>query len=464
MEIHILLNKLDKYDQNEFIKYLKSPFLNNSRQLQQFYNLLSKQAIPNDHTIWSILYPEKKFNPVRLRKLYSDLSKLLKQYFAHKIYMNDEWQIAWNKLVFFHTQKLNKNYAQLYQVEKNNIEGSKRDIKHFYKLYKLEELNNLFLSEQTDRKARQTNLPEILNNLDSFYLIAKLNYTCSLIAHSNVFEINYKPRFINEILTYLKTNKNYPFELEILFHIYQMLITENRSYYDIVITLLDKHFNNISINQLKDWYTYLINFCVRKINSGKIEFVNELFDLYKILLDREIIMDNGKLSPWHYKNITSIGLRLKQYKWINQFLENYKFFLSHEHKENAYVYNMARLNYEMQEYKTALELLNKVKWTDIFYALDSRMLLLKAYYELDEVDALYSHMESFSSFLKRNKNLTKDIKLVYHNFLSLVKKIISVQKTDDEKIKHIEEKISELKALADINWLKDKLNKIKNAL
>ncbi|MEZ5056131.1 MAG: hypothetical protein R2879_03750 [Saprospiraceae bacterium] len=71
--------------------------------------------------------------------------------------------------------------------------------------------------------------------------------------------------------------------------------------------------------------------------------------MQKLLLEKEIIFSDGYLNEWHFKNIVTIGSRLKETDWVKEFLENYKEKLHPSIAENAYSYNLAYLYYTMND-------------------------------------------------------------------------------------------------------------------
>ena len=97
-------------------------------------------------------------------------------------------------------------------------------------------------------------------------------------------------------------------------------------------------------------------------------------------LDMDLLLEKGIMSPWNYKNITAVGLRLEEFGWVQDFLLKFKPHLAPAHRDNAYKYNLAKLHFAKKDYDKVLELLREVEYDDIFYSLDSRSMLLKTYY------------------------------------------------------------------------------------
>ena len=135
--------------------------------------------------------------------------------------------------------------------------------------------------------------------------------------------------------------------------------------------------------------------------------IRDRFEIYQTLLEKGIIFKNGELLPWDYKNIVTLGLRLKEFEWIEGFIKNFNHKLPAKFQENALTYNLANLYFSQKRYDDVIRLLSTVEYKGLYYALDGRWLLLRTYYELQEMEAMESLVESFRIFLLRNKLLSK---------------------------------------------------------
>jgi len=71
----------------------------------------------------------------------------------------------------------------------------------------------------------------------------------------------------------------------------------------------------------------------------------------------------------------------------------------------------------------ALEILNNVKFTDLVYILGSRGLILRIYFDQDEEETMAYQIESFQSYLKRNKSISDQVRKRYTNLLRYLRKL-----------------------------------------
>jgi hypothetical protein len=82
------------------------------------------------------------------------------------------------------------------------------------------------------------------------------------------------------------------------------------------------------------------------------------------------------------------------------------------------------------------------------------MMLLKIYYELEEEGALLSLLASFSLFLKRNKQVSKQAREMYLNFCKILQ---SITRRNIKHLPKIKQKIQEAKLLLERRWLLDQV-------
>jgi outer membrane protein assembly factor BamD (BamD/ComL family) len=127
--------------------------------------------------------------------------------------------------------------------------------------------------------------------------------------------------------------------------------------------------------------------------------------------------------------------------------------------EDVFHYNLARLFFDKKEYNKAVMQLNLVSFNEKFLALDTRVLLAQAYYELDETDVLYSLLDSFYAYLRRKKNIAYH-QVHYLNFVSLLKKMIRLLPQEKKKKEQLLE-LTNRQKMVEKKWLLNKLQTLR---
>jgi hypothetical protein len=86
------------------------------------------------------------------------------------------------------------------------------------------------------------------------------------------------------------------------------------------------------------------------------------------------------------------------------------------------------LLFEKNEYVESLNQLTKVKLDSFIYSVDSYILRLQIYYELNYFDTTVSLIDTFRHYIRNNKIISADLNLKYNNFLRYYKKILKLKK------------------------------------
>jgi hypothetical protein len=233
------------------------------------------------------------------------------------------------------------------------------------------------------------------------------------------------------VLHYLQQRKelvaSHP-AIRIYLIVYQLLTqSDQEEPFAQLIELLATHARTFPVIERREIYAYAINYCIQQINRGKDDFLGTLLDLYQQALDDESLLNEGWLSQWDYKNIVTSGLKAKRFEWCERFIEQYKGKIEPTARDNAYTYNLASLYLEQGYYPQALKLLQHVEFSDQFYHLGAKVMLLKSYYELQEQEALLHLCETFRMYLKRNTDLSKYHQTINMNLIALARKLADLQ-------------------------------------
>ena len=157
--------------------------------------------------------------------------------------------------------------------------------------------------------------------------------------------------------------------------------------------------------------------------------------------------------------MVKLGFNLKKFNKTEKFIEQYYKKLKPEFQKDALNYNLADLKYRKKEYHSAQEHLLQVEYSDIFYNLGAKSMLIKIYYEQKEEEVLLSNLASFAIFLKRNKKITTEIRHIYLNFVRFINRLL---RSKPNKIDTILKDIKETDLLINKNWLIECANQLKN--
>ncbi|MEM7659290.1 MAG: hypothetical protein AAF399_24435 [Bacteroidota bacterium] len=410
------------------------------------------------------------FQEQKLHDQKSQLLRLLEQFLAQLNYQSEEALQARQLLSAFEKRNLADHFPRLYRkIHRQHLKTSKRDNRFFLDAYLLEQVQDAFQGKRQTRKLGG-NLNALGENLDVFYLGAKLRSTCEMLNRSRLLNQPFRSEMMKEIQSFLQQPDNrylvYP-SINIYFQIYLTLTSEEGGgeAYRELVQLLKAHAGLFPSNEAYAMYAYAQNFCIRQINQGKSEYLEELFRIYQRLLKEDLLLKNGVLAHEHYKNINTLALKQEEFEWAFDFLQMYRNRLPAEYKENAFNYNLAVWHYEQHQPKSALKLLQQVDFTDVYYHLSAKFILLKIYYEQQDDDALDYLIKAFLIFLKRNKQIAGYQIQAYQKLIRLIKKTARLRKQEHKlsasdfvlRWQALHTEVQQTQGIANSRWLKKQL-------
>lgn len=466
-----LLQQLNTRERSQFKAYVFSPFFNKNKKIQLLANHLLALApeFPaaklQKPFVFRLLFGMGKYEELKLNNVISDLLQLLYDYLAQRQYETKkalQKKLLLDDLlargVYGHIERVARRYQHIQQS------SSFRNYEYFHQQFALyNQLDRYHLSKAT--RTYDDHLQLKSDALDLYYFSNKLRIACDMLSRNIVQKAGYDCYFLDEILAIYEQN-NFDFQqypsLSIYYKILLMLQSEEpEQHYRDLKQLLDAHYPLFPQEELRVIYVYLQNYCIQKINSGQSEYYKELQDLFKVLLEQGILYMNGYLTQWDYKNIITIGLRLKDFDWTEKVIHQYKQHLLEDERGNAVAYNLAAFYYEKKEYKKALQQLHDVEFTDTSYHLGTKIIQIKSYYELDETEALYALIEAFQKYILRNRDLAEYRKKANAHFLRLTKKIYQLKisrprlsaSAFNKKQRTLREQLDKLQPLANKDWL-----------
>jgi hypothetical protein len=467
-KFHDYTSKMTVYELNRFAKYINSPLFNEDEKLKTFtaaflpFAKANTLANANEKEIWKQVFGSAKYNQPKFIRLLSDTVKKIEHFLIiDRFQQQTNLQAAW-QLEIMNERKLGKHVPELMSLALRRHQGlPQRDADFYYTGFLLQQQQNMFL-ENKELRSSEKNLEEVIRALDTYYLVQKLKYCAAMLHYKNFLTVEGEVPLITEIMKYLETGR---FETVPAIEIYRRIIlsyteAEGGAHFIKLKELIVAHHALFTLDEVKNMYVFAMNYCINRINDGKSEYLKEILYLYKQALENDVLLNDGQLSQWDYKNIVTTALRVKEFKWTEQFLNDYKPKLPKEDRVNAYTFNLARYYFFIKKYDLVLRLLQEVKYNDIFYQLDSKITLLKTYFELGEWQPLYSLKDSFRILLRRKRLITPQQKSNYNNLLKFSIRLFKIDVKDKARLKALKHEITLATNVADKSWLMEKVNEL----
>ncbi len=457
----VQLSHLDAHEMQRFRDFVFSPFHNKNKKLQQLFIFIEKHY-PDFKTetftkkaAYKAMYAGNKYDDSKLRAMTSMLSRLLEDFLTIDRFRNDETQYDLMLLDALQDKGMDKYYGrQLEKMYARQEQSPHRDIAHHFNGHQIEQRSyNFAVSRKAPHIAQS--LYRVIHDLDAYYIASRLKFSCELLNRQNILGEPFDMKSLQIMLDFLKENKALEIPvLTIYFFILQTFLEpENEDHFDKLLNLLESHARTFPPAENKVMFGYAMNYCIKKINSGKNGYLEKVFLLYELLIEHGAIFEGAFLSQWDYKNIVTTALRLNKTEWTENFIHGFKDRLHLAVRNNAFKYNLANLNYFKGDFDKTMLLLREVEFTDISYELSAKSLLLKSYFELNEYEALFNHAETFKLFLRRNKKISAYQKNIYKNLLRYIVKLSELKSMQQRVPDSLINEIENASDIADKTWL-----------
>lgn len=463
-----MLQKMPKKLFKQLGLMVVSPYFNKKPDLILFYQFFEKyypRFVEKKITYekcHDFVYPQKKFNKKEIGYLMTDLVRIIESLLTEEKMKSKTGLENILLMEALLDLGLDKPFNQVLRSAYSALEDHPyRDPPYHYSKYQLYAQENAYFAD-SQKYQYDESLQRAVNELDLFYLTQKMHLACEMLNRQNVVNADYDYLLIEEIQAFfiknpelVKANPGIAIH-NLIFKGFKDPDTDVELF-DELLQLLHEHAELFPPEEAKGMYFHTINFCARKIHAGKKYFINKVFELYKSILTKNLILAEGHITPWTYMNIVTVGIRSNELTWTEEFIEEYKNKLRPEFKENAYHYNLAYLYFNQQQYEKAIDQLNQVVFDNVYYSCESRSLLLRIYYAKEEFEAFYSLIDSFRVYLRRNKLITDKKKTMYQNLIKFVNRLSKLVKGDNEALEFLEQQIKDTKLIINEEWLMDQV-------
>jgi hypothetical protein len=476
-----ICKNLSKSEFKELGRFVQSPCFNQKPEVEALYDYIAEHlgnsalmpavTFPKEK-VFDTLFPKQSFNDGLMRSTMHNLLKIIKLYLIQKELEQEE---AYSQILLARALR-KRGFDDCFEKEieiafEKNRKQPFRNADFYLNEYKV----NLEKVEHNRMTHRKGEIPynELTVNLLGFFETELMRLGCAILSSKAVSKRTYELPLLSETILLFEGKKNNLTDeskisykqkpentegvaSEIYFNTYQALKTDNPLYFNDLKILLNTHWASFPETERREIFLHAINFCIKKINNHESKYLNEYFELTQFGLENRALMENGILSKFTFKNAVTVALKLSKFEWVKNFIESYKQFLHPKERQTVYNYNKAVYYFRTGDYTSAMPLLSHSNFADTHADLDARCMLLQIYYETLALDALSSLLDSFSTFLNRQKDINYH-KDAYLNLIKFVKKILRGDMKNESLKKQLITEVEGTTYLAEKEWLIEKL-------
>ncbi|RMG62450.1 MAG: hypothetical protein D6722_18480 [Bacteroidetes bacterium] len=458
-----LLETLDTSEWRRFDRWVHSPWVHQHQDTIRFWELIHAQGLeeaPTAEAAFSHLYPGEPYSDVQMRTLRKYLLRLLLDFLAQESLEQDHWMKTYQGLKALRSTGAERVFErQLRQADKRLTEIETEDADHYLRRYWLEGLKLEYAAQHSPRllwdSLQGANLA-----LDTHYLAEKLLLMMGAASRQGLTNASPETLPLADLVLHqvAETYEQQPPLIRACYQAYlAMTQADPTPAYRRLRDILQASGHRLARELRINLYLSAINVANALYQRGQESYLREMLDLYREMLAQGLLQTGGLLSVHNYKNIVTLALRLGEYSWTEQFIEDNRIDLPEQTQAGVRHYNLANLRSHQGRYREALRHLQQVEFLDPFYQISYKMLQVKIYYECNEIEALLSLATTFRTFVRRQAKLPQRRKQAYLNFVRFARALFMVKLGRQSSLDGLANEIEAAEALIEKGWLKAKL-------
>lgn len=458
-----LIRTLTPAEQQEARRWLLSPAHNLREDLPRLFDALCRnpESEQNREHIWSEVFPNMAFSDQEYRLRCSYLLSVLEDWLVWQRRRDRSPDYGASLLASYRERGLERHFNRRLPREREALERLPLRTPEFYLAqYQLE--REFYLEDSKGERLRPKNFQAQDDALTCALLSMKLRQACLALAHERVFETGYRMAFVEEALFWSQKPPYADAPAVAVYRDAYLSLTrpDDDAAFRQYRRSIFRFFHLFPPEDNRDLLLLALNTCIRNINQGRVLYLQEALELYRLGLEGNLLNERGYLTPYTYNNIAGIALRLAEFDWAEEFVHRYQFQLASEHREPLFALNAARLAYARKQYGQALRFLQSADYRDFFHQMTARILQLKIYFETGENELLTAHLKNTRALLRRRRASYHEQN--YLNIIRLTEQMLRLRPNHTEGKTSLRHKMETVEPLTERSWLLEALGNIES--
>lgn len=376
------------------------------------------------------MFPGKKYNYQMLRNMFSGLQKICEEYIVFNRIRSDRIDFNLKLSDDLRSRMLLKLASRYADKSLKILSEPGLDIDYFRRSYELTQVKREINQSLNNSKEAIKSLSEEAVYFFYFFLMETSRHIEEMSVYNHNLNANFEEHLtfklmenlMLENLTMFLSKQNYKnSKIVELFavHIRLMIDYKNEQLFEKFRVILKECFDGLSRWGKYNMYLCLENACVRLQAVNEIKYRAILLDVYKEQLKNNLYNNSGT-SPMAldmFRNIIINALRLKEFEWVEFFINNYINTLQSEYRENMYNFSFSLLYFEKGNFEESLRFITQLKYDTFVFKFDVRVLTLMIYFELNYIEEAISLLDSFRHFLSETKIISDYVREIHTNFI-----------------------------------------------
>jgi hypothetical protein len=236
---------------------------------------------------------------------------------------------------------------------------------------------------------------------------------------------------------------------------------EDDSNYWTLRKLVDENLHQFSRFEKYNLLLFLESCASVKIKEGKTAFVQEIHEIHKIMLERNLYesLDTNYMNLVRFWKIINNAISLKKFDWTENFIKDYSEKLLPEIVHHMKNYSYSLLSFAKGDYQKSLEYAAKVKSFEYLINYSTKVLKLKCFCELGYLEEAIYSVDSYKHSLRKDTTSPDWIKTRFSNFINYYVKMLMIKEEADKSVDAgiLRIEISKETEILEKHWLLEKV-------
>jgi len=451
-----ILKSLNKSELKRFGDFLRSPYFNNSRQLEKIFDVVQKtypefesDALSHEK-IFKKLYPSEIYNEKRIKNLYSEFSNLLKKFLGYEqlAVKKDELDIYITYALMEKKLSVTSNKI-IAKSLKENDDGLLSIADRFHYLYRLNVhyANNLgSLNEHGTGEYLKSDIA-LIEKLIIFFLTNILQLSYYDIMNHQMYKMEENPMLkkvtsafsIEKILDYFnKADHEYASYLKIhyLFYYY----SENEISEVQYIELKNEIFTTIHKVKKLDQNQFImrmVHMILGRLVPRDKKYYEDVLEFAELIRELKIYPDENMhaFNIGTFRDIFISAIVLQKNEWAENFINEFGNYLAKEQRADTENYCRGILSFKLAKYEESLHYLGNTKMVDVIEKINVRFHYMMNYIELGWYESALSALQSIRQFCNDSNEipqmLMEPVQISLKFFAEVIRCSEKNEKTDE---------------------------------